>query len=109
MRYLTILLILILGVDVKAQKLTLYTYDDKQLHMGATYVISSFTTAYVFKKTQNKRKAMLRALNQPKLKFKEVPITYVCKTHHIKPFAIFESIYLLLKIRLIKNNYFEYR
>ena len=53
MRYLTILLILILGVDVKAQKLTLYTYDDKQLHMGATYVISSFTTAYVFKKTQN--------------------------------------------------------
>tara|TARA_R110001583_G_scaffold162416_1_gene314643 strand:+ start:76 stop:396 length:321 start_codon:yes stop_codon:yes gene_type:complete len=59
MRYLTILLILILGVDVKAQKLTLYTYDDKQLHMGATYVISSFTTAYVFKKTQNKRKAML--------------------------------------------------
>ena len=58
MRYLTILLILILGVDVKAQKLTLYTYDDKQLHMGATYVISSFTTAYVFKKTQNKKKAM---------------------------------------------------
>ena len=58
MRYLTILLILILCVDVKAQKLTLYTYDDKQLHMGATYVISSFTTAYVFKKTQNKKKAM---------------------------------------------------
>ena len=58
MRYLTILLILILGVYVKAQKLTLYTYDDKQLHMGATYVISSFTTAYVFKKTQNKKKAM---------------------------------------------------
>ena len=44
-----------------------------------------------------------------KLNFKEVPITYVCKTHHINPFAIFESIYLLLKIRLIKNNYFEYR
>ena len=58
MRYLIILLILILGLDVKAQKLTLYTYDDKQLHMGATYVISSFTTAYVFKKTQNKKKAM---------------------------------------------------
>ena len=44
-----------------------------------------------------------------KLKFKEVPITYVCKTHHIKSFAIFESIYLLFKIRFIKNNYFEYR
>ena len=58
MRYLTILLILILGLDVNAQKLTLYTYDDKQLHMGATYVVSSFTTAYVFHKTKNKRKAM---------------------------------------------------
>ena len=58
MRYLTILLILILGIDVNAQKLTLYTYDDKQLHMGATYVISSVTTAYVFKKTQDKKKAM---------------------------------------------------
>ena len=44
-----------------------------------------------------------------KLKFKEVPITYVCKTHHIKSFAIFESIYLLFKIRFTKNNYFEYR
>tara|TARA_B100001989_G_C24449435_1_gene418157 strand:+ start:194 stop:916 length:723 start_codon:yes stop_codon:yes gene_type:complete len=42
-----------------------------------------------------------------KLNFKEVPITYECKTHHISYFAIFESIYLLLKIRLIKNNYFE--
>ena len=58
MRYLTILLILILGLDVNAQNLTLYTFDDKQLHMSATYVISSFTTAYVFKKTQDKKKAM---------------------------------------------------
>ena len=58
MRYLIILLILILSMDVNAQSLNLYTYDDKQLHMGATYVISSFTTAYVFKKTQNKKKAM---------------------------------------------------
>jgi hypothetical protein len=57
MRYLIILL-LILSIDVDAQSLNLYTYDDKQLHMGATYVISSFTTAYVFKKTQNKKKAM---------------------------------------------------
>ena len=58
MRYLIILLILILGLDVNAQSFNLYTYNDKQLHMGATYVISSFTTAYVFKKTQNKKKAM---------------------------------------------------
>ena len=59
MRYLTILLILLLNTNLNAQSLDLYTFDDKQLHMGATYVISSFTTAYVFKKTQNKRKAML--------------------------------------------------
>ena len=59
MRYLTILLILLFSTGLNAQTLDLYTFDDKQLHMGATYVISSFTTAYVFKKTQNKRKAML--------------------------------------------------
>ena len=57
MRYLTILLIL-LSTNLNAQSLDLYTFNDKQLHMGATYVISSFTTAYVFKKTQNKKKAM---------------------------------------------------
>ena len=57
MRYLIILL-LILSIDVDAQNLNLYAFDDKQLHMGATYVISSVTTAYVFKKTQNKKKAM---------------------------------------------------
>ena len=58
MRYLTILLILLFSAGLNAQTLDLYTFDDKQLHMGATYVISSFTTAYVFKKTQNKKKAM---------------------------------------------------
>ena len=58
MRYLTILLILLFSTSLNAQTLDLYTFDDKQLHMGATYVISSFTTAYVFKKTQNKKKAM---------------------------------------------------
>ena len=58
MRYLTILLILLFSTGLNAQTLDLYTFDDKQLHMGATYVISSFTTAYVFKKTQNKKKAM---------------------------------------------------
>jgi dolichol-phosphate mannosyltransferase len=42
-----------------------------------------------------------------KLKFKEVPITYVCKTHHLSFFSIIESVYLLFKIRLIKNNFFK--
>ena len=58
MRYLIILLILLFSTNLNAQSLDLYTFDDKQLHMGATYVISSFTTAYVFKKTQIKKKAM---------------------------------------------------
>ena len=58
MRYLLILLILLFGTSLNARTLDLYTFDDKQLHMGATYVISSVTTAYVFKKTQNKKKAM---------------------------------------------------
>jgi len=42
-----------------------------------------------------------------KLKFKEVPISYVCKTHHLSFYSIFESIYLLFKIRLMKKNYFK--
>ena len=58
MRYLTILLILLFSTSLNARTLDLYTFDDKQLHMGATYVISSVTTAYVFKKTQSKKKAM---------------------------------------------------
>ena len=31
--------------------------QDKQLHMGACYVISSLTSAIVYKKTKNKKKA----------------------------------------------------
>ena len=40
-----------------------------------------------------------------KLKIKEVPIQYVCKTHTMSFYAIFESIYLLLKIRLLNKNH----
>ena len=58
MKYLTILLILLFSTDLNARTLDLYTFDDKQLHIGATYMISSVTTAYVFKKTQNKKKAI---------------------------------------------------
>ena len=35
------------------------TSSDKQLHMGGCYVISSMTTAMVYKRTSNKRKSML--------------------------------------------------
>ena len=40
-----------------------------------------------------------------KLYIKEVPIQYVCKTHSMNIYAIFESIYLLFKIKLLKKNY----
>ncbi len=40
-----------------------------------------------------------------KLNTKEVPIQYICKTHGMSPHAIFESIYLLLKIKLLNKNY----
>lgn len=42
-----------------------------------------------------------------KLRFKEVPISYVCKTGHLSFYSIFESIYLLFRIRLMKENYFK--
>ena len=40
-----------------------------------------------------------------KLKIKEVPIQYICKTHTMNLYAIFESIYLLFKIKLLNKNY----
>ena len=40
-----------------------------------------------------------------KLKIKEVPIQYICKTHTMNLYAVFESIYLLIKIKLSNKNY----
>jgi dolichol-phosphate mannosyltransferase len=40
-----------------------------------------------------------------KLKIKEVPIQYICKTHTMSLYAIFESIYLLVIIKFFKKNY----
>ena len=40
-----------------------------------------------------------------KLKIKEVPIQYICKTHTMNIYAVFESIYLLIKIKLSNKNY----
>ena len=56
-----ILVILLFCISLKAQKLNdvLSLHQDKQLHIGYTYIISSATTSYVLKKTKNKRKAIL--------------------------------------------------
>ena len=40
-----------------------------------------------------------------KLKIKEVPIQYICKTHTFNLFSVYESIYLLFKLRLQRKNY----
>ena len=55
-----ILAITLLCTNVKAQSLNevLSLHQDKQLHVGYTYIISSATTSYVLKKTGNKRKAI---------------------------------------------------
>ena len=60
MKYLTILALLFI-INLKAQNFQLLQNEkviNDQLHIGATYIISSVTTSYVFKKTQNKKKAM---------------------------------------------------
>jgi len=56
-----ILAITLLCTNVKAQSLNevLSLHQDKQLHIGYTYIISSATTSYVLKRTKNKKKAIL--------------------------------------------------
>ena len=50
-----IIAILLISTGLNAQD---FEPTDTQLHIGATYIISSFTTSYVFNKTKNKKKAM---------------------------------------------------
>ena len=40
-----------------------------------------------------------------KLNVKEVPIQYICDTHTMNLYAIFESLYLLVKIKILNKNY----
>ena len=56
-----ILAITLLCTNLKAQSLNevLSLHQDKQLHIGYTYIISSATTSYVLKRTKNKKKAIL--------------------------------------------------
>jgi len=51
-----ILAILLISTGLNAQNLK---PTDVQLHIGATYIISSATTSYMLKKTNNKEKAIL--------------------------------------------------
>ena len=51
-----ILAILFISTTLNAQDFKL---TDAQLHIGATYIVSSVTTSYVLKKTNDKQKAML--------------------------------------------------
>ena len=51
-----ILAILLINTGLNAQNFRIPT--DKQLHISATYIISSTTTTYIFHKTNNKKKAM---------------------------------------------------
>ena len=51
-----ILAILLISTGLNAQDF--YMQTDKQLHIGATYIISSTTATYVFHKTKSKKKAM---------------------------------------------------
>ena len=50
-----ILTILLISTGLNAQD---FKPTDTQLHIGATYIISSTTATYVFHKTKNKKKAM---------------------------------------------------
>jgi len=60
-----LLLALVLHINVFAQSVTstpktpFLRSSDKQLHIGACYMVSSITTAYVYKRTCNERKAIL--------------------------------------------------
>jgi uncharacterized protein YfiM (DUF2279 family) len=49
-------ILLLISTGLNAQDF--YMQTDKQLHIGATYIISSTTATYVFHKTKNKKKAM---------------------------------------------------
>ena len=64
MKRLICMVLLVLSVNVNAQSSIpeFFSSTDKQLHMGGCYVISSMTTAMVYKRTANKRKSVLIGL-----------------------------------------------
>lgn len=59
--YKILAIVMLLCINLHAQRLNdvLDMHKDKQLHFGYTYIISSATTSYMLKKTNDKRKAIL--------------------------------------------------
>ena len=58
----SVLLILSVSANAQSSIPEFFSSADKQLHMGGCYVISSMTTALVYKRTANKRKSILIGL-----------------------------------------------
>tara|TARA_R110001592_G_scaffold138290_2_gene357156 strand:+ start:39 stop:362 length:324 start_codon:yes stop_codon:yes gene_type:complete len=60
MKRMLYVVIMILSVNLHAQTSIpeFFNSSDKQLHMGGCYVVSSMTTAYIYKTTGNKRTAI---------------------------------------------------
>ena len=50
-----IIAILLISTGLSAQG---FKPTDEQLHIGTTYIVSSFATSYAFAKTKDKKKAM---------------------------------------------------
>jgi len=51
--------LLLISISCNAQSLNVLSlHQDKQLHVGYTYIISSATTSYALKRTGNKKKAI---------------------------------------------------
>jgi len=58
----SVLLALTVQLNAHSSIPEFFSSADKQLHMGGCYVISSMTTALVYKRTANKRKSVLIGL-----------------------------------------------
>jgi len=58
----SVLLALTVQLNAQSSIPEFFSSADKQLHMGGCYVISSMTTALVYKRTANKRKSVLIGL-----------------------------------------------
>ena len=58
----SVLLALSVSLNAQSSIPAFFKASDKQLHMGSCYVISSMTTALVYKRTANKRKSILIGL-----------------------------------------------
>ena len=58
----SVLLALTVSLNAQSSIPEFFNSADKQLHIGSCYMISSMTTALVYKRTANKRKSILIGL-----------------------------------------------